>query len=62
MKIVRWIEKFLIVIGIYGGCISFGVTFAKSIGREPAVFGEWDMYTALVLAFFGAFFDWRDFR
>lgn len=61
MKIIRWIEKFLIVIGIYGGCISFGATFAKSIGREPAVFGEWDMYLAIGVAFSSAFFNWRRF-
>ena len=58
----RWFYKFFFILAVYGGLISFGATFSKTFGSEPAIFNEWDMYTALVLAFFGAFFDWRDFR
>lgn len=58
---LRWIYKFAIILAIYGGLISFGSTFAKVFDNEPATFGEWDMYTALLLAVWGAFLDWRRF-
>lgn len=57
----RWIYKFFIILAAYGGIISFDATFSKTFGSEPAIFNEWDMYTWLVLAFWGAFLDWRRF-
>lgn len=57
----RWFYKFFFILGVYGGLISFDATFSKTFGSEPAIFNEWDMYTALVLAFWGAFLDWRRF-
>lgn len=57
----RLIYKFFTILAVYGGIISFDATFSKTFGSEPAIFNEWDMYTALVLAFWGAFLDWRRF-
>lgn len=57
----RWIYKFFIILAVYGGLISFGATFAKTFNSEPSTFGELDMYMALLLAFWGAFLDWRRF-
>ena len=57
----RWLCKFFFILAVYGGLISFDATFSKTFGSEPAIFNELDMYTVLVLAFWGAFINWRRF-
>lgn len=49
---------------IFAFCFSFitlWIAFVVAFGSEPSTFSEWDMYTALILAFWGAFLNWRRF-
>ena len=55
----RWFYKFFFMLGMYGGLISFCETLDIATNRTPKTFDEWDMYTALLLAFWGAFLNWR---
>lgn len=58
---IRWIYKFLFMLCFYGGAMSFGANFARVTGRTPSTWSEWDIYTAIALAFFCAFFDWKKY-
>lgn len=54
-------NKFIEILGVTGGLISFSETLDIVTNRIPKTFDEWDMYLAIGLAFFSAFCDWRRF-